>query len=392
MSLSVGVLAMLYQHVTAQVDYTERKRGVVKVIAHKPDNVTDTGAGIVVGLEEQIVFIVTAHHVIKDASKIEIVFFDKQYVEFPARPFRRYHEDLDIGMVLVESTEGRTLPSNLPRYALGEVTRLKEGEKVSTIGHPLNTEWQASIKVNTIAGLSAQEDSRKFRLTRVALDRGNSGGPIFDANGALIGMVTSLAPVHAIGLKIDAVLSVLRDEWRMPTWWRSEERKIALARELAAWSAGTRSQLAEVDTEEKKFNWKGLRERKGRLNLLQRSVLLAVEAMLRSASPEAEQTLRDGLGWFTRPSALIKASGDPDAIAFSPDGKHLATVYNTIARVWEVASRQELAYITLEKQISELAFSRDGKYLATAPWRGPSLMFGRQRAVAKSAVSGATVR
>jgi S1-C subfamily serine protease len=215
--------------VSAQDEFRELKRGVVKIIAHKPQNVIDTGAGIIVGTDDNITLIVTAHHVIQDTQQIEVVFFDKQYAEFQGRPFRRYHEDLDIAVVTVESVEGRKIPPNLPHFTLGDIAKLKEGARVSTIGHPLDRDWQASIKTNTIAGLSDQEDFRKLRFTKTAMERGNSGGPLFNDAGALIGMVTKLDPVHAVAVKIDALLAVLRDEWRMPIWWRAEEGKTALA-------------------------------------------------------------------------------------------------------------------------------------------------------------------
>src|SRR5215510_6790829 len=65
----------------AQHDITELKRGVVKIVAHKPDNVTDTGAGIIAGLDGGTALIATVHHLLAGAQKIEVVFFEKQYSE-----------------------------------------------------------------------------------------------------------------------------------------------------------------------------------------------------------------------------------------------------------------------------------------------------------------------
>lgn len=193
------------------------KRGVVKIIAHKPQHVKDTGAGIVAGIEKNIVLILTAHHVVESAEKIEVVFFEKQFEKLQGRLFEKYDEDLDLAVVTVEPVEGRRIPPDLPGFSLGDMSKLREGEKVSTIGHPLDLEWQATINTNTIAGLSDRGDFRKFRFTKSAIERGNSGGPVFDERGSLIGMVTKLDPVHAAAVKIDAAILLLQEEWRILT-------------------------------------------------------------------------------------------------------------------------------------------------------------------------------
>jgi len=202
---------------SARVDHTELKRGVVKIIAHKSQNVKDTGAGIVVGIEKNIALILTAHHVVEGAKTIEVVFFDKQFSKFHAMRFEKYDEDLDIAVITVDPAAGKRIPANLPRFTLGDVSKLREGEKVSTLGHPLDLDWQVSINANTIARLNDRGDFRKFRFTKSAIERGSSGGPVFDERGSLIGMVTKFDPLHAVAVKMDATLLVLKEAWGIPT-------------------------------------------------------------------------------------------------------------------------------------------------------------------------------
>lgn len=138
-----------------------------------------------------------------------------QYERFPGM-HTKHHEDLDIAVITVDPVEGREFPPDLPVFTLGETSKLREGERASTIGHPLDLDWQASINTSIIARLSDRSDFRKLRFTKTAIERGSSGGPIFTKEGALIGMVSQVEALNTIAVKIDAMLAVLTQEWRMP--------------------------------------------------------------------------------------------------------------------------------------------------------------------------------
>jgi ketosteroid isomerase-like protein len=119
-------------------------------------------------------------------------------------------------------------------------------------------------------------------------------------------------------------------------------------------------------------------------NLLERSVLLAVESMQRLPSLEADQALRNGLSLLPRSVAQLRHNANVLAVAFSPDGRWLATgSYDGLARVWEVTTGQEVARLVHEDVVWALAFSPDGQWLATGSedgtarvflWRSPDLI------------------
>jgi WD40 repeat protein len=109
--------------------------------------------------------------------------------------------------------------------------------------------------------------------------------------------------------------------------------------------------------------------------LLRRSVLLAMEAMQRFPSPVAEQVLRQSVPLLPRPVA--KLASDSCATGFSPDGKYLvvSTTKDDTLLLWSVSSGREVARLKPvvtnvcgDNALSDsgtVAFSSDGKYLAT---------------------------
>jgi WD40 repeat protein len=362
----------------AQPNLAEINRGVVKIVAHKADGATDTGAGILVGIDGETALVATAYHVIAGAAKIEAILYEQQYVELAAKPFRRFHEDLDLGLVLVSLTRAIPAPPAAPFPNAGFET-VREGDKVITVGHPLNREWEASINTNTIAGLSDAEDARKFRFTKTAIERGNSGGPVFNSDGALIGMVTRLDPVYAIGVKVDALLSVLRDEWRIATWWKTEDSRQALAKGLAAHAAAARRELEKREPKEEEMKWWRVLKTRDRQAVLERSVLLALESVKRSRTAEGEEALRDSLALLPQPVFRLQHGDTVKDATFSPDGKYVATgSEDGTAALWNAGAGTRVASMKHGGTVTTVVFSADSRYLVTlcedktaAVWKVP---------------------
>ena len=94
------------------------------------------------------------------------------------------------------------------------------------------------------------------------------------------------------------------------------------------------------------------------------AVLLAIQSMKMYPSIEAAQILENNT--LARPIANLPHSGFVEAIAFSPDGKYLATgCTDGLARVWDVSTGKEIAHIAHNdhEYILSIAFSPDSKYV-----------------------------
>ena len=122
--LSIGLAATS----GADFDGDRLKALVPKIQVQKPDNVTDTGAGLVVGLspDRKSLFILTAFHVIDEAESIEVVFHDR-LKEFRGLAFKRFDEDLDLAVVEVRLEDEETPPVDPAGCEYLQSSRLGEG-------------------------------------------------------------------------------------------------------------------------------------------------------------------------------------------------------------------------------------------------------------------------
>ncbi|MEM7584365.1 MAG: trypsin-like peptidase domain-containing protein [Acidobacteriota bacterium] len=183
--------------------------GVVKIHSHMYEQADETGAGIVVRLDSNIVYILTAFHVVEDAEKIEVEFHSDPVRRYEAQ-VHRFDEALDIAVIYIDDER---VPRDLPPLQVGLTAALQEAAEVTAMGHqPGDLDWQLSTE--TITNENDPYDPRKLLFTKIAIDRGNSGGPLF-MDDRLIGIVISKAPTLAVAVKIDYAITYL-EQWRVP--------------------------------------------------------------------------------------------------------------------------------------------------------------------------------
>ena len=181
----LAVVFLLPQTIGARISGPGRedvKRSVVKVTT-----ADESGAGLILSNKEGTTFILTAYHVVKDAKKVTVTFFDRKYQPFSAKVLN-FNEDLDIAVIKVEK-----VPFSQRALRLTVTDSPVEGGAVMTVGHPADLDWQ--FEEGEIVRLDYRGDSRKFLHTSPNLQRGNSGGPVFlKSDGKLLGLVIGRGP------------------------------------------------------------------------------------------------------------------------------------------------------------------------------------------------------
>jgi len=124
-------------------------------------------------------YILTNTHVIDEVDEVVVKLNDKR--EFRAKVIGT-DKRTDVALLKINA-------SNLPSVRIGDPARLKVGEWVLAIGAPFGFENSATAGIVSAKGRSLpQENYVPFIQTDVAVNPGNSGGPLFNLRGEVVGM------------------------------------------------------------------------------------------------------------------------------------------------------------------------------------------------------------
>jgi len=124
-------------------------------------------------------YIVTNHHVIEDADQIIVRLKDRR--EFEAKLIGS-DELSDIALLKIDA-------DNLTPLKFGSSEALKPGEWVVAIGSPFNFDQTVTAGIVSAKGRSnSQQQYIPFLQTDVAINRGNSGGPLLNMDGEVVGV------------------------------------------------------------------------------------------------------------------------------------------------------------------------------------------------------------
>lgn len=156
-------------------------------------------------------YIVTNNHVIEQADEIRVELFAG--TELKAKIIGR-DPRTDIALLKVESDEP------LPFVSFGDSDAALVGDWVLAIGNPLGQGFSVSSGIISARNRTLQGSYDDFIQTDAAINRGNSGGPLFNMNGEVIGVNTAILSPNggSIGIGfamssavVDQVVAQLKD-------------------------------------------------------------------------------------------------------------------------------------------------------------------------------------
>jgi serine protease Do len=146
----------------------------------RPRKATALGSGFIISADG---FIVTNNHVIDGADEIVIELFDGDKLE--AKLIGR-DKKTDIALLKVEADKP------LPFVSFGDSDVARVGDWVMAVGNPLGQGFSVSAGIISARNRSLRGSYDDFIQTDAAINKGNSGGPLFNMDGEVIGVNTAI--------------------------------------------------------------------------------------------------------------------------------------------------------------------------------------------------------
>ena len=229
--LSFGPSPTIFPIVCSEVDFTnaiEAVRSAVVSITISaevsgsrvvPQMVHGSGSGFIFDVDDQFAFIATNHHVVENASRVMISLDDDVFL--PARPIGNNPEN-DLAVLTVPLSSLEEMNVNFSVAALGSSNNLRMGDSVVAMGNALG-EGQRTTQgivsaLDLFINIPNPSTGNPLELhvfqTDAAVNRGNSGGPLVNEAGEVVGIITAkFMGTHIEGmgyaLPIDHVRSLL---------------------------------------------------------------------------------------------------------------------------------------------------------------------------------------
>jgi hypothetical protein len=171
---------------------TKVKDCVVTIVLEK-----SSGTGFIVNADG---LILTSKHVLGDKQSAQVKLRSGDTLE--AKLFKAASES-DLCLLKVER-------KHLPAAQFAPSAALKQGDEVGAVGAPLGLE--NSVTKGVVSSVSREIEGKKYLQIDAALNHGNSGGPIINADGDVVGVATMIAKqAQNVGFAIpsETVLSFL---------------------------------------------------------------------------------------------------------------------------------------------------------------------------------------
>ena len=163
---------------------------------------TATGTGIVLTADG---YVITNNHVVADASKITVTLWDG--TEYEATLVGA-DENTDIAVVKIEATD-------LTPAEFGDSDQLIVGENAIVIGNPLGQTFAETLTVGYISAtertLTIDNSMMTLIQTDASVNPGNSGGPLINSRGQVVGIINSKISednVEGIGFAIPSNIAL----------------------------------------------------------------------------------------------------------------------------------------------------------------------------------------
>ncbi len=207
--------------------------GILDVVGENDSAFDGFGSGVIIAEDG---LILTNHHVVKDGKRIEVMLLDGR--QFLARDVKS-DAPSDLAILRIDVNE------KLPTVEIGNSAELSVGDWVLAIGSPFNL--HSTVSAGIISGKNRPLGNLiKGRVlqTDAAVNPGNSGGPLIDLDGKVIGINTAISSNSGAFQGIGFAIPVARAIWvKNELLERGRVRRARIGLELGTIPPDVRRQL-----------------------------------------------------------------------------------------------------------------------------------------------------
>lgn len=191
-SSPLGSLSQVFKRVDPAVVVIRTSEHLAQAVPGTPSgmvmSVESVGSGVLVSTDGKVV---TAAHVVQTADSVDVEFVGGTVVK---AHIVASDAAADVALLQLEQ-----IPSNIAPARFGDSDKTEVGDQVFIVGAPRDISHTLTVghvsarrqPKSTYAGLVSAE----LFQTDAAINRGNSGGPMFDMNGEVIGIVSHIVSV-----------------------------------------------------------------------------------------------------------------------------------------------------------------------------------------------------
>ncbi len=258
LTILVGCYGLSFADFPAVKVYEKTAKSVVLIISKSKGTSSMIGAGSIIS---QSGIISTNAHVVIDKStsrpysKIRVYLkpdrvtgkFRKDLVHRHKAKIIAYDIDLDLAVLQAED-----IPSGTGTIELADPDEIRIGEEAVAIGHP----EQGGLWTLTYGRISGSIDDqnsihgKNVFQTDASVNRGNSGGPLLDKRGYLIGINSNMARLGAGDLPITGVNFAVKSSV-LKEWLRKNGITVAYGKAELSGGEKVRKAAVEVEMEKK---------------------------------------------------------------------------------------------------------------------------------------------
>ena len=211
-------------------DLEEAVKRVVVMVQCSAAEVDRPGAGFLIGMDADRIYIATAAHVVSRCAEGEAtrVRFRWSSAPVPARVLSMDARPLDLAVITVSRAAG--FSQGQPAVALdrlGDPRLLRRGDPVYALGNPRGIPWGVNAAPDRLA--SAEGDVLLFASTFIG--EGHSGGALLNDRGEIVGMIRGDQPPTGEAVSVSRIIDRVR-EWKYPVGLRPPLPRLVAGRDL----------------------------------------------------------------------------------------------------------------------------------------------------------------